>query len=98
MAMANQGPMPQADLLALYRRLFVATRALEAAGSRRGRPATTEAAAGPGGFGGALAAAIGTLPRGFGRGSRRRRRAISISATSRTRSSCGAWRGRRGGG
>ena len=26
---ANEGPMPQADLLALYRRLFVATRALE---------------------------------------------------------------------
>jgi chorismate mutase/prephenate dehydratase len=28
--MANQGPLPQADLLALYRRLMVATRALEA--------------------------------------------------------------------
>jgi chorismate mutase/prephenate dehydratase len=28
--MANQGPMPQADLLALYRRLIAATRALEA--------------------------------------------------------------------
>jgi chorismate mutase/prephenate dehydratase len=28
--MANQGPMPQADLLALYRRLMAATRALEA--------------------------------------------------------------------
>ena len=27
--MANQGPLPQADLLALYRRLMVATRALE---------------------------------------------------------------------
>jgi chorismate mutase / prephenate dehydratase len=27
--MANEGPLPQADLLALYRRLFVATRALE---------------------------------------------------------------------
>lgn len=26
---ANDGPMPQADLLALYRRLFAATRALE---------------------------------------------------------------------
>ena len=26
---ANEGPMPQADLLALYRRLFAATRALE---------------------------------------------------------------------
>ena len=28
-SMANEGPMPQADLLALYRRLFAATRALE---------------------------------------------------------------------
>jgi chorismate mutase/prephenate dehydratase len=35
-ALANQGPMPQADLLALYRRLFSATRALEAADRRRG--------------------------------------------------------------
>ena len=29
-SMANEGPLPQADLLALYRRLFAATRALEA--------------------------------------------------------------------
>jgi chorismate mutase/prephenate dehydratase len=36
-AMTNEGPMPQADLLALYRRLFVATRALEAADRRRAR-------------------------------------------------------------
>jgi len=28
--MANEGPLPQADLLALYRRLITATRALEA--------------------------------------------------------------------
>ena len=28
--MANHGPLPQADLLALYRRLMAATRALEA--------------------------------------------------------------------
>jgi hypothetical protein len=28
--MANEGPMPQADLLKLYRHLFRATRALEA--------------------------------------------------------------------
>ena len=28
-ALANQGPLPQADLLALYRRMFSATRALE---------------------------------------------------------------------
>ena len=27
---ANEGPLPQADLLALYRRVFIATRALEA--------------------------------------------------------------------
>jgi chorismate mutase len=29
-SMANTGPLPQADLVALYRRLFIATRALEA--------------------------------------------------------------------
>lgn len=29
-SMANEGPLPQADLLALYRRLFTATRAIEA--------------------------------------------------------------------
>jgi hypothetical protein len=28
--MANEGPLPQADLLALYRRVFSATRELEA--------------------------------------------------------------------
>jgi hypothetical protein len=28
--MANTGPIPQADLLAIYRRLIAATRALEA--------------------------------------------------------------------
>ncbi len=28
-SMANAGPLPQADLLALYRRLFTATRELE---------------------------------------------------------------------
>ena len=33
--MANSGPMPQADLLALYRRLMTATRALEAQDRRR---------------------------------------------------------------
>ena len=37
-SMANEGPMPQADLLALYRRLFVATRALEARDRDRGGP------------------------------------------------------------
>jgi len=34
-AMANAGPMPQADVLAIYRRLFAATRALEAADRRK---------------------------------------------------------------
>lgn len=34
-AVANEGPMPQAELLALYRRLFAATRALEAEDRRR---------------------------------------------------------------
>ncbi|MEO8463581.1 MAG: chorismate mutase [Chloroflexota bacterium] len=34
-AVANVGPLPQADLLALYRRIFAATRALEAADRRR---------------------------------------------------------------
>jgi len=35
--MANTGPLPQADLLALYRRLMTATRALEAQDRRRAR-------------------------------------------------------------
>ncbi len=35
--MANQGPLPQADLLALYRRLMAATRALEARDRDRAR-------------------------------------------------------------
>lgn len=39
-AMANAGPMPQSDLVALYRRLFAATRALEA----RDRQAATRPA------------------------------------------------------
>ncbi len=34
--MANEGPLPQADLLALYRRLFTATRALEARDREQG--------------------------------------------------------------
>ncbi len=34
---ANEGPMPQADLLALYRRLFSATRALETRDRERER-------------------------------------------------------------
>ena len=35
--MANAGPMPQADLLAMYRRLIAATRALEARDRKRER-------------------------------------------------------------
>ena len=41
-SMANEGPMPQADLLALYRRLFAATRALEARDRRRPRDSELE--------------------------------------------------------
>lgn len=37
--MANDGPMPQADLLAVYRRLFAAARALEARDRKRARHA-----------------------------------------------------------
>jgi chorismate mutase len=36
-SMANEGPLPQAQLLAVYRRLFVATRALEARDRERER-------------------------------------------------------------
>jgi chorismate mutase/prephenate dehydratase len=36
--MANQGPLPQVDLLALYRRLMTATRALEARDRGRAEP------------------------------------------------------------
>ena len=35
--MANTGPLPQEDLLALYRKLIAATRALEAQDRRRAR-------------------------------------------------------------
>jgi chorismate mutase / prephenate dehydratase len=35
--MANGGPLPQADLLAVYRRLMIATRALEARDRDRAR-------------------------------------------------------------
>ena len=37
--MANTGPIPQADLLAIYRRLMAATRALETRDRERERPA-----------------------------------------------------------
>ncbi len=36
--MANEGPLNQSDLLALYRRLMTATRALEARDRARGEP------------------------------------------------------------
>jgi chorismate mutase/prephenate dehydratase len=36
--MANTGPLPQADLLAIYRRLIAATRALEKRDRQRARP------------------------------------------------------------
>jgi chorismate mutase/prephenate dehydratase len=36
--MANTGPIPQADLLAIYRRLMAATRALEARDRKRAQP------------------------------------------------------------
>jgi len=35
--MANGGPLPQAELLSIYRRLIAATKALEARDRRRGR-------------------------------------------------------------
>lgn len=41
-SMANEGPMPQADLLALYRRLFAATRSLEARDRRAPRDRSDE--------------------------------------------------------
>jgi chorismate mutase/prephenate dehydratase len=40
--MANQGPLPQADLLALYRRLMAATRALEARDRERAASRTDD--------------------------------------------------------
>lgn len=45
--MANVGPMPQADLLAMYRRLMAATRALEARDRTRERGAPGPAEAPP---------------------------------------------------
>ena len=44
-SMANTGPLPQADLVALYRRLFAATRALEA----RDRATRADSTTGPDG-------------------------------------------------
>ena len=80
--MANEGPLPQADLLALYRRLFVATRALEARDRRpRGRRPVADR----------RRAAARSLPR---RGADPVRagpdRVTCIWVMSRTRSGCGA--------
>jgi chorismate mutase / prephenate dehydratase len=36
--MANTGPIPQADILAIYRRLMATTRALEARDRKRAQP------------------------------------------------------------
>ena len=48
-AMSNQGPLPQAELLAVYRRLILATRRLEVAERRRAIEAPGPAeASGPG--------------------------------------------------
>lgn len=40
--MANQGPLPQADLVALYRRLMAATRTLEARDRERAAAGTDD--------------------------------------------------------
>lgn len=37
-SMANTGPLPQADLLAIYRRLIAATKAIEGRDRKRTRP------------------------------------------------------------
>ena len=42
-AMANQGPLPQAALLAVYHRLIVATRRLELAERKQARQPAGEA-------------------------------------------------------
>ncbi len=49
-AMANDGPLPQEELLAVYRRLIAATRRIETAARRRGSGDGTgpSGAAGPG--------------------------------------------------
>jgi chorismate mutase len=41
-SMANDGPLPQADLLALYRRLFAATRSLESRDRQRAADVSQE--------------------------------------------------------
>jgi len=46
--MANAGPTPQADLLAIYRRLFAVARGLEARDRARGLAGRDRAGRGPG--------------------------------------------------
>ena len=46
-AEANEGPLPNADLLALYRRLIAATRALERLAPAKAADATGRTQAGP---------------------------------------------------
>jgi len=41
-SIANEGPIPQVDLLAIYRRLMAATRALEVRDRRRDQPVAQE--------------------------------------------------------
>ena len=92
-AMANAGPLPQADLLSIYRRLMPATRTLEARdrAARPGPVRLTTGAVRPGG----RAARCPPPGRRPSPGSRPRPPASSTWATSRTRSPCGASRGRR---
>ena len=85
-SMANEGPLPQADLLALYRRLFARPAALEARDRERdaGAQATRRRRRRRPDLRGRCRVAAGP-------GSRRPRPAICTWAMSPTRSGCGAW-------
>lgn len=66
-AMANDGPLPQADLLAFYRSLMAASRRLEAADRRAARArASLEGSAGPAGLSGSAGSAGPTGSAGSG--------------------------------
>ena len=81
--MANAGPLPQADLLAMYRRLIAATRALEA---------TATGAAGRRRDDAGVRLTVGlTSPRARLTRFAPAPTATSTSATSQTRCACGAW-------
>ena len=86
-SMANKGPLAQADLLALYRRLMVATRALETRDRDRARATPTDGGA-------ATPADVAAFPRERGPASPRRRPDTCTSVTSRTRSGRGVSRAR----